>query len=102
MNLAADPWALGMIGAAAVCGLAVLWWLLAVMMRQPARGAGRLLSFGLFVYLGVAVGGTAARVMAQPPPVVEAPSGPPVVISANTPNKDAKSGDAKADAKSGD
>ncbi|HWB81629.1 MAG TPA: hypothetical protein VG755_41995 [Nannocystaceae bacterium] len=91
-----------MIGAAALCGLAVLWWLVAVMMRQPARGAGRLLSFGLFVYLGVAVGGTAARVMAQPPPVVEAPSGPPVVISANTPSADAKHGDAKGDAKNGD
>lgn len=86
---------MGMIGAAALCGLAVLWWLVAVMMRQPARGAGRLLSLGLFGYLGVAVGGTAARVMAQPPPVVEAPSGPPVVISANVPGK----ADAKADTK---
>jgi hypothetical protein len=64
-----------------------------------------LLSFGLFAYLGVAVGGTAARVMAEEPPPPPAPSGPPVVISATSPanaKAEAKSADAKAEAKSAD
>ncbi|MBC8072568.1 MAG: hypothetical protein IAG13_29875, partial [Deltaproteobacteria bacterium] len=106
LRLASDPWGVALAATAGLCGLAVLWWLLAMMMRQPARGAGRLLSLGLFAYLGVAVGGTAARVLAAGPPAPPAaPSGPPVVVSADVPREGerdgeaAKKGEAKADAK---
>lgn len=65
---AADPWGTAMIGSAVVVGFALLWGVVALLMRQPARGAGRLMSVGLFAYLGTATGGTLARVMVPPPP----------------------------------
>jgi hypothetical protein len=87
LKLASDPWGTALVVAAGLCALAVLWWMLAVMMRQPARGAGRMLSLGLFAYLGIAAGGTAARVFAAPPPAPPpAPSGPPTVLRADVPH----------------
>jgi hypothetical protein len=65
---AADPWGVAMIGSAVVVGFALLWAIVALLMRQPARGAGRLMSVGLFAYLGTATGGTWVRVMVPPPP----------------------------------
>lgn len=79
-----DPWGTAMIASAVVVGFALLWVLVAVLMRQPARGAGRLMSVGLFAYLGTATGGTWVRVMVPPPPPPP-DLGAPVIIGAEVP-----------------
>lgn len=90
-----DPWGTAMIASAVVVGFALLWVLVAVLMRQPACGAGRLMSVGLFAYLGTAVGGTWA-IVSVPPPPAPPKLGPPVVIGADVPvDPDESKGDPK-------
>jgi hypothetical protein len=81
----ADPWGTGMLACLVVCGFALLWWLVAVLMRQPARGSGRVMSLGLFGYLGCAVASTAIRVLTPPPAPPPAPTGPAILIEAKVP-----------------
>lgn len=79
---AADPWGTAMLACLVVCGFVLLWCVVALLMRQPARGAGRLMSLALLGYLGSAVGSVAAKVIATPPPVPPAPVELPVLIGA--------------------
>lgn len=79
---AADPWGTAMLACLVVCGFVLLWCVVALSMRQPARGAGRLMSLALLGYLGSAVGSVAAKVIATPPPVPPATVEPPTVIGA--------------------
>lgn len=98
----ADPWGTGMLGCLVVCGFALLWWLVAVLMRQPARGSGRVMSLGLFGYLGCAVASTAIRVLTPPPAPPPAPTGPAIVIEAKVPidpDEDPKGAAAEAGAR---
>ncbi len=81
----ADPWGIAMIVCAGVCGFALLWWLVAVLMRQPARGAGRVLGLGLVGYLGCAIASVAIRVGTPPPAPAPAPQGPAIVLEAKVP-----------------
>jgi hypothetical protein len=81
----ADPWGTGMLGCLVLCGFALLWWLVAVLMRQPARGSGRVMSLGLFGYLGCAVASTAIRVLTPAPAPPPAPTGPAIVLEAKVP-----------------
>lgn len=86
LDLSADPWGVAMIVAIGIAAVALLWWLVAMAMRQPARGSGRLLSLGLFAYLSLAVGSTLARVWTPPPaPPTPAPTGPATIVRAEVP-----------------
>jgi hypothetical protein len=96
---AADPWGTAMLAFVVVGGFVVLWGVVALLMRQPARGAGRVMSLALLGYLGSAVGGVVAKVRATPPPVPVAPVEPPVVIGAKVPADTEGKRDAKAEAK---
>jgi hypothetical protein len=99
-EFADDPWGVAMWACAALAGVGVLWALVALAMRQPARAAGRLLGFGAFGYLATAAASVALRVGASASsPVADADAG------AGTSATDGASarvsvGDAKSDAKS--
>lgn len=98
----ADPWGTGMLGCLVVCGFALLWWLVAVLMRQPAPGSGRVMSLGLFGYLACAVASVAIRVLTPPPAPPPAPTGPAIVIEAKVPidpDEDPKAAAAEAAAR---
>lgn len=80
----ADPWGVGLIACAVLVGFALLWATVALLMRQSSRGARTMMSWGLFGYLGTAVGATLVRVLTpEPPPPPDL--GPPVVIGATVP-----------------
>lgn len=82
----ADPWGVVMLVGVGLAAFALLWGLVALMLRTSARGAFVLIGFAAFVYLGGAAGGTAARVMATPPaPPPAPPPGPARVIKAEVP-----------------
>ena len=81
-----DPWGLVVLASFVLAGFALLWWLIAAMLRTTGRGAFSLLGFAAFVYLAGGIAGTAARVMATPPPAPEpTPPGPVKVLQAEVP-----------------
>ncbi len=86
LDPAADPWGTAMLACVVVCGFSVLWWIVAVAMRQSVRGTGRVMRWGLTGYLACAVGGTVLRVMNTPePPKPKPPAAAPIVIQAQVP-----------------
>jgi hypothetical protein len=97
--LADDPWGAAMWACAALAGVAVLWAIVALALRQPARGAARLLGLGTFGYLATATASAALRVAAaeRAPAPIEEPA-PEVHLSASEPTPPQPPSDAKADA----